>query len=300
MQAMILAAGFGTRLLPHTKYRPKPLFPILNTPLLLLTIKRLQRAGFSKIIVNCHHLKEQIVSCLADIPGVILQEEEIIVGTGGGLRRALCHMSNEPLLITNGDIYHTVDFAELYEAHRSLKTVATLAMHHYPRFNTVQVADNTIKGFGAKQDGEQLAFTGLHVIDPKILAPIEDGVASCIIDRYRQLLENGENLSLYRVDHCYWTDMGTPEDYLLLHEKLLSKEVECWEEIEHFESKQLVSAKAQLLGESVLEDWCVIGAASGKNVKISRSIVWDGVQLPDSFSCSDAIMSHSPDKPRYQ
>ncbi len=70
MQAMILAAGFGTRLLPYTKYLPKPLFPVLNTPLLLAAVNRLKSSGFSKIIVNCHHLGEQIVTCLRDIPGI--------------------------------------------------------------------------------------------------------------------------------------------------------------------------------------------------------------------------------------
>ncbi|NNK15095.1 MAG: NTP transferase domain-containing protein, partial [Desulfofustis sp.] len=75
MQAMILAAGFGTRLLPYTKYLPKPLFPVLNTPLLLAAVKRLKNSGFSKIIVNCHHLGEQIVTCLRDIPGVSVQQE---------------------------------------------------------------------------------------------------------------------------------------------------------------------------------------------------------------------------------
>ncbi len=89
MQAMILAAGFGTRLLPHTLLRPKPLFPLLNHPLLLLTIRRLQHAGCDHIVVNCHHLRAQIVAALAGLPGVTVLEEETILGTGGGLRGAL-------------------------------------------------------------------------------------------------------------------------------------------------------------------------------------------------------------------
>ena len=86
MQAMILAAGFGTRLLPYTKYRPKPLFPVLNTPLLVAAVRRLKKFGFSRIVVNCHHLGEQISAALDDIDGVRIQYEETILGTGGGLR----------------------------------------------------------------------------------------------------------------------------------------------------------------------------------------------------------------------
>ncbi len=105
MQAMILAAGFGTRLQPYSLIRPKPLFPVLNRPLLLATIDRLKNAGFSLIVVNCHHLRQQIVSAVKDIPGVIVQEEPLILGTGGGLALAARNLNNEPLLVTNGDMF---------------------------------------------------------------------------------------------------------------------------------------------------------------------------------------------------
>jgi len=132
MQAMILAAGLGTRLLPHTLIRPNPLFPILNKPLLLLTIERLQKIGFDHIVVNCHHLREQVVAILDGVSGVIVQEEEIILGTGGGLRNALNVLRDEPLLVTNGDIYHTVDFMDFYQYHIENGTLVTLAMHDFP------------------------------------------------------------------------------------------------------------------------------------------------------------------------
>ena len=115
---MILAAGLGTRLLPHTLIRPKPLFPVLNQPLLLATIRRLQNLGFDHIVVNCHHLRQQVATALNGIAGVILQEEEVILGTGGGLRRALNLFRDEPLLVSNGDIYHTIDFLRLYNEHK--------------------------------------------------------------------------------------------------------------------------------------------------------------------------------------
>ena len=86
MKAMILAAGLGTRLLPYTLKRPKPLFPILNKPLLHLTIDRLKQAGATEIIVNSHHLRPQIKRALQGEEQIILQEEDTILGTGGGLR----------------------------------------------------------------------------------------------------------------------------------------------------------------------------------------------------------------------
>ena len=84
MKAMILAAGLGTRLLPYTRKRPKPLFPVLNRPLLSLSIGRLRQAGAGEIIVNAHHLKQQIKNTLLSEENIILQEEDKILGTGGG------------------------------------------------------------------------------------------------------------------------------------------------------------------------------------------------------------------------
>jgi len=174
MQAMILAAGFGTRLLPHTLLRPKPLFPILNRPLLLLTISRLRNSGFDRIVVNCHHLGEQIVDLLHGMAGVTVLLEETILGTGGGLRGA-AHPSHAPLLVTNGDIYHDFDFRRLYAGHRERGNRVSLAVHDYPRFNTVRVeAGRGVTDIGTS--GENcLAFTGLHVIDPEVLEDIAPG-----------------------------------------------------------------------------------------------------------------------------
>ena len=117
MKAMILAAGLGTRLLPFTSQLPKPLFPILNKTLLHLTISRIRNSGFSEIIVNSHHLRQQIKEALQNEANCILQEEEKILGTGGGLRMALSHFNDEPVLVANGDIYHTVNYQEVYKNH---------------------------------------------------------------------------------------------------------------------------------------------------------------------------------------
>lgn len=295
MQAMILAAGFGTRLLPHTLARPKPLFPILNQPLLLLTVARLKHSGFSRIIVNCHHLKEQIVEALKDIDGVIIQEEETILGTGGGLRRALDHMTDEPLLVTNGDIYHTISYRELYDAHLRKSSLATLAMHDYSRFNNVAVRGEYITEFTNTSDSDLLAFTGLHILNPELLEAIPGGEESCIIKRYKELLKEGEKLSVYRSDDCYWTDMGTPEDYLRLHEKLLNGVVPRWKEFGcSIDSGRVVSSEAQFTGKSMLKDWCAIGAARGRDVQLSRVVVWDGVEFPDGYVGDNKLISASP------
>ena len=289
MQAMILAAGYGTRLLPYTQLRPKPLFPLLNEPLLLLTIKRLQNVGFDHIIVNCHYLKEQIVEALSGLQGVVVQEEETILGTGGGLRMALPTMQDEPLLITNGDIYHSIDYLELYRSHEAGGAPVTMAMHDYLRFNKVAVEGGSVSGFGVEGKEGCLAFTGLHVLDPVVLEKIPQTGKSCIIDRYRQLLRDGEKIQAKDVSGCSWTDMGTVDDYLALHGQLLTGEIPLWNEFStSFEGTVLCQEHT---AKQVFEEWaCVGNVLLPEEVYLTRCVVWDNARLANGEMCSDRLL----------
>lgn len=292
MQAMILAAGLGTRLLPHTSIRPKPLFPVLNSPLLLLTIARLKNFGFDHIIVNCHHLREQIVDVLGAIENVIVIEEEIILGTGGGLRGALSHMRDEPILITNGDIYHTIDFSELYNHHEVRKHSITLGMHDYPRFNTVAINGDKVEAFSKDTNLPKLAYTGVQVVRPDVLKDIEENQYSCIIDHYRNLMASGGHIDSYRVDDCFWTDMGTVDDYLGLHEGLLTGRIPCWQELGQIDTPYCIDKRAQLATDVKLCDWVCVGAAEiGNKTQLSRCVVWDNILINEGIQLTDSIVS---------
>lgn len=292
MQAMILAAGIGTRLLPHTLVRPKPLFPILNQPLLCLTIKRLQNLGFDHIVVNCHHLRDQILKALDGLSGVIVQEEEVILGTGGGLRKALQHLRDEPLLVSNGDIYHTLNLLEFYQYHIANHAGVTLAMHDYPRFNNVMVKDGQVVNFDNRTELSLLAFTGLHVIEPSMLESIKYGSFSCIIDRYRQLLNEGGKIGCYRENDFYWTDMGTVEDYLALHRGLLSGNIPCWQEVGQVRKPYYIAKRAKLPFQIELSDWACIGNAHIEDgAKMERVVIWDAVTVSSGSRLVDEIVS---------
>jgi len=305
MQAMILAAGFGTRLLPHSALRPKPLFPVLNTPLLLATIARLHRAGFNHIIVNAHHLRGQIKAALAGLPGVLLLEEEDILGTGGGLRGAMPYLRSEPLLVANGDIYHLIDFAEIYQTHCRAAVPVTMVMHDFPRFNTVTVANGQVVGFDTPAAASNLAFTGLHVINPEVLPDIEAGVFSSIIDHYRQLLRQGVVIRCHDATGTFWTDMGNEADYLALHAGLLRREIPRWPELAvgtvdepTLPPLQLIGRNAAISQDCQLDDWLSIGAASiGGGAALARVVVWDGVSITGGV-WRDRLLSHNPEEGR--
>ena len=292
MQAMILAAGYGTRLRPYTNYRPKPLFPVVNTPLLLAAVNRLKHQGFTRIVVNCHYLGDQVVSCLNDISGVVVQQEEQILGTGGGLRRALDSLDDSPLLVVNGDIYHTIDVSELYRFHLQAGHGITMAVHDYPRFNTISLKGQHIVDFDGSEEGAgTLAYTGIQVINPELLHGIKKDTASCIIEYYRKLLAQNRVIHARRFDSCNWTDMGTPEDYLALHGALLTGQHPCWPELNCGTELHCIDDRAECADDVEIEDWACIGNARiGPRVKLCRCVVWDGAVLEPGRVLIDEIV----------
>ncbi len=293
MQAMILAAGFGTRLQPYSLVRPKPLFPVLNQPLLLATIGRLKNAGFSTIVINCHHLGQQIISAVKDIPGVVIQEEERILGTGGSLARAVRSLDETPLLVTNGDIYHTVDFADLYHYHLQTDNDVTMVLHDYPRFNKIAVSGNEIIDFNPPEEMRVLhAFTGIQVVNPEILRQLSADEYSCIIAHYRFLLEAGRRISCRIDNRINWTDMGTVEDYLALHEALLQGTMPRWAELKYQGASEfLVDEESHCGRNCCFQRWVSIGKARiGDDVELKRCVVWDGAEVADGSRISDSII----------
>ena len=277
MQAILLAAGYGTRLRPYSDARPKPLFPVAGVPLLHRQLAQLRACGCAPILVNCHHLAARIEAALADWPEVLIQHEPEILGTGGSLRQALNRMDNDPVLVMNGDLYHEINLGQVYFRHLGSANDVTLAMHDLPRFNTVGVDGDRVRGFD-DWSGQRLAFTGIHVVDPEVIERIPTGRFYHIIDLYRELARE-DRIGCVRVDGTRWRDIGTPDDYLALHGELLAA------------TGWLVDPSARI-GEGVsLDDWGCIGAGAmiGDGARLCRTVVWDGAQVAAHSSYCDAI-----------
>lgn len=296
---MILAAGLGTRLRPFSNIRPKPLFPVLNQPLLYLTIKRLRRAGFKTIVVNAHHLRDQMKSALQGMKGVILQQEDQILGTGGGIRQALTHFDSAPVLIVNGDIYHTIDYAQVYKDHCRSGGQVTLVCHDYPRFNNVYVDErHRVILFHAPTDmtkipWRRLAFTGIHIVNPAVLLRIPPDRFSNIIDGYRDLLQEGVTINSLEMKNIFWSDIGSLTDYLSLHEGLLTGLVPPYKEIRLLSEKTpFCVAENASIGRGVeMKDWTCVGANAriGNNTLLERVVVWPGADIPAGTELHDTV-----------
>jgi mannose-1-phosphate guanylyltransferase len=229
MQAAILAAGLGTRLRPLTEAVPKALIPVLNRPLLGILLAQLQEAGAQRVAVNTHHLAGQVKNFLeVNRPQgleVAVRHEPEILGTGGGLRSLGRALAETPFLAVNVDILTDLDLVEIFRRHRQ-EALATLVLHDCPRYNHVWIdADSRVTGVGeppAKISGPALAYTGVQVVSPRMLAWLPKEGPADLVAAWREILAHGELLAACVVSGHFWQDLGTPAAYLAAHQKLLS------------------------------------------------------------------------------
>jgi NDP-sugar pyrophosphorylase family protein len=237
MKAMILAAGLGTRLRPLTDDRPKALVEVAGRTLLEITLRRLQQFDVREVIVNVHYFADMVVDYLRKHDNfgmrIEISREEILLDTGGGLKKAAWFFSEnssdsaEPFILHNVDVLSTIDLHRMAQFHRQHQALATLAVQgretsRYLLFD----ARSELSGRRARRDRtpeivrssaqtEALAFSGVHVISPRLFPRMtEDGVFS-IIDSYLRLAEEGEKILGFRADEYYWRDLGRPESVTL-------------------------------------------------------------------------------------
>jgi NDP-sugar pyrophosphorylase family protein len=228
MKAMVLAAGMGTRLRPLTEHRPKALVEIGGRTLLEITLTRLRTFGVRDVIVNVHHFAAAILDFLKANGNfgmrIEVSREEVLLDTGGGLKKAGWFFLEEgkgaPFLLHNVDVISTIDFQRMVQRHKESEALATLAVQaretsRYLLFNeqlhlcgrriVPEQKDELVRAPGGLQ---ALAFTGVHVISPRLLTMMKEEGAFSIIDLYLRLAGEGENVTGYRADDYYWRDLG--------------------------------------------------------------------------------------------
>jgi mannose-1-phosphate guanylyltransferase len=233
MKAMILAAGYGTRLRPLTFKRPKPMVTICNRPLIGYAIENFISIGVTEIIINLHHLPQAIEQFATDTYGTQVRfhfsREPEILGTGGGVRKVK-HLlvDEEEFFLVNGDTIQFPPYEELQEARRSVNALAALTLRHPPstdRFTAVYYDNGVITGFG-KGTGDALMFSGSHLISSRIFNYLPEKEFSGIVDEvYIPLLDAKKEKIAAVVDEGPWFDIGTPQRYISAHRDVLAMTV---------------------------------------------------------------------------
>lgn len=210
MKAMIFAAGLGTRLRPLTDTMPKALVPVDGKPLLHHLLTKLQQSGFTHVVVNVHHHAEQIKEYIAthnyDMKIDISDESEMLLDTGGGLRKAATLLAgDDPILVHNVDILSNLDLHKLMASHTP-ERLSTVVVSNRKTSRYLLFDDNNyMRGWTNITSGEvkpqnldttglhQTAFAGIHVVSPRIFELMQAYPEKfSIIDFYLQALQGND------------------------------------------------------------------------------------------------------------
>ena len=234
MKAMILAAGLGTRLRPLTDDRPKALVEVGGRTLLEITLSRLRSFGIREVIINVHHFADLMLDYLKGHDNfgmqIAISREEVLLDTGGGLKKAAWFFledgRDEPFLLHNVDVISAIDLRRLLDFHAAHHPIATLAVQER-KTSRYLLFDPDLQLCGRRSASDEpgqlvracaqvkaLAFSGIHVISPRIFELMSEESAFSIIACYLRLAAQEETIIGFRADEYYWRDLGRPENVM--------------------------------------------------------------------------------------
>jgi NDP-sugar pyrophosphorylase family protein len=279
MKAMILAAGFGTRLWPLTIGRTKPALPFLNRPLIAHTIEYLRDYGCSDLIINLHHEPESVRAQIGDgsAYGVRIHysvEEPEILGTAGALDNVRHLLEDDTFIVINGKIITDIDLTAALTTHLQRHALATLVLRpnlNIERFSEVTItSDNRIENFAGFPNPQSatlnppLMFTGVHILEPGIFDYIPRGVFSdSVRDVYPRAMADGYIIAAHVAEGA-WYELSTIERYLTISLEFLQREGR----------------------DTVMDEGCVIA----EDATVERSILWQRVRVEQGARVSECII----------
>ncbi len=324
MKAMALAAGKGTRLFPLTGEIPKPLAPVVDTPIIGHIFGLLAAHGIDEVHVNVHYLADALLEAygeesLTNGMKIRLNREEELLGTAGGVKR-LADRFGDTFVVVSGDALTDVNIGELVRFHRKKGALATIALRRVydtSEFGVVDISeDSDILGFQEKPDPKEaistLANTGIYVLEPRALDYIPEATFFDFAkDVFPKFLENGERFVGYQGDF-YWSDIGTLEAYRQAQYDVLSGKVGVEIPGEKRGENLWVGEHAQIHPAANIEGHVLVGrdAVVGRGVTLSgdvtvgtdcwvrpdatikRSILLPGSIIGDGAYLEDCIVGH--------
>lgn len=287
MKAMILAAGFGTRLFPLTIDRTKPAIPFLGKPLVGYVAEYVAKFGFDEIVVNLHHQPDSVINALGDGSrfGVRIDytlEEPKILGTAGALDNARHLLEDDTFLIVNGKIITDIDISAALETHKASGALATMVLKpnvKREKFTIVETNDGLVTGFGdyARPLTEEEIrdtehdifsppmFTGIHILEPRVFDYIPRGVYSDIVPTfYTPAITKGEKIAAHITD-ANWFELSTIPRYLDI-------------------TLAMLDGKENCIGTG-----CSIADSS----QVRDSVLWDNVTVAEDVNLYRTILADS-------
>lgn len=290
MKALLLTAGFGTRLKPFSFLQAKASLPLLGVPFVQYPLQFLSHRGIAETVLNLHAHPETVQKAAGNHYGAVslqYSHEPQILGTAGAMRKASSLLGSEPFIVMNGDMLLDVSLEKLREQHVRTKAAVTLVImksHAYQRYGGLhfQTMDHdpvpVLTGI-REEYGEKHHYTGLQIVNPEILERIPENQKVEIFDSiYPELMKEGK-IRGFLYDG-FWMEIGTLRDYLLTSLHLLQYPLPAHLQPPNV-SKSLVSPKARIeegavVVESIVMDGATVSAQAdldgcivGPNTKVS-------------------------------
>lgn len=316
LRALVLSAGFGTRLRPLTFLAPKPLLPVCGEPIVGWTLRRLGRVGCELAVLNTHHLAEKIPDYLGraywGLPLRYSLEPEIM-GTYGALHGPRSLLADaDAVLMINGDSLCHWPLESLVRHHFKTESDVTLLLHRRAPQDALGGgigvdAEGRVSRFrdypGRGEVRRRHVFAGVHVLSPKVLERVEHQSGDIISLLYQPMLEEGARISS-RVTGRRWHDLGTPSRYLAAN---LDWARGSWPR--SLWPRGVISPLARIdagahvhrsivdedatvsAGASVRDSLIMEGAVVGEGCRVQHSIVGPGVLLAESSNVEKRMVS---------
>lgn len=227
-EALVLAAGLGTRLGPVTDVMPKALVPVGGVPMLEHVARRLIDAGVDRLVINTHHFADQITEFVREkgdfgISVEFSHEPDRPLETGGGLKEAVRFLRlQDPFFVHNADILTDLPLDRMYRDHQSARPLATLAVMHRESSRYLLFDDLGLMGRVDQRRNirievrapvgeiQGLAFGGVHVVSPQFPDLLSENGRFSIFDPYLRLSRAGHRIRPFLVDDWDWIDIGSP------------------------------------------------------------------------------------------
>lgn len=320
MDAILLVGGFGTRLLPLTKTRPKPLIPLANIPFVERTIHWLRDAGVDHVILSLHYNAEQFMSYFSRLAldiDLSFAVEGRPLGTGGAIKNCEPFLRSSRCLICNGDIFTTLQLPRMMEAHEKSAADVTIALTKVEdpsRFGVIETYPNGAVHTFTEKPPRELARSndinaGIYIFERRIFDWFSQEPCSVERDIFPVLLHNNVPIFGYTDAH-YWSDLGTPGDYMQAHRDILANRVKTPMRGREVSPGIWLGEHVQIADDAVLRAPVLIGdgatIASGaiigpsailgqqthieKKALVADSILWEGATVRANSVLRDSII----------
>jgi NDP-sugar pyrophosphorylase family protein len=293
--ALVLTAGFGTRLRPLSYVRAKPAMPVAGEPLVRRILAWLASHGTRDVVLNLHYKPQTITAVVGDGSDLGLRVsysfEDPILGSAGGPRQALPMIDSPRFFIVNGDTLTDVELGALAESHEASGALVTMALVVQPdpgHYGGVSLdAEGAVTGFVKRGTPSTYHFVGVQAVSAAAFANVAPGQpAETVGALYPHLLAERPGCVRGFVCDATFHDVGTPHDYLLTSLRLARQEGRAVPLV----GRNCAIDDAAAVQDSVLWDDVVVEAGAA----LDRCIVADGVRVPAGARFEEAALVRRP------